>query len=74
MIEVFVFLFFHRLVRGRNQRLTFSEVLGELAEQLPVQMVLRLGVYDAFGRYDLRRLRVSRSSAISIALTSDVPM
>ena len=56
VVEVLV-LFLLDLLERRVQRLALlaGELLGALAEQLPVEVVLRLGEHDALARDELRR-------------------
>ena len=75
VVEVLVFLVLDLAV-GFLQRLGLFalQALRELADELPVQVVLRLGEHDAFRGDELgATLGGALWRAISIALTSDSP-
>ena len=57
VVEVLVLLLLDLLVGFLQRRALLAlRLLGELADQLPVQVVLGLGEHDALGGHDLRRL------------------
>jgi hypothetical protein len=58
VIEVLI-LFVLDLLAGRHERLpqVTLRLLGDLVDQLPVQVVLRLGLHHALARDELRGFR-----------------
>ena len=58
MVEVLVLLVFHLVVGGHQRLLELAlRLLGDLVDQLPVQVVLRLGFHHALARHELRGVR-----------------
>jgi hypothetical protein len=75
VVEVLVLFLLHLLVRGLQRFLALAVgILGQLMNQLPIQMILRLGEADALARHDLRRFGSPSSRAIRMASTSASPM
>src|SRR5262245_1439845 len=61
VVEVLVFLLLDLLERlAERLALRARELLGALSDQLPVEVILRLGEHDALARDQLRRLRGAR--------------
>ena len=60
VVEVLVLFFLDFFVRFLERRAHLAlRLLGELADQLPVQVILGLGEHDALGGDELRRLRLA---------------
>src|SRR5439155_981447 len=58
VVEVLVLLVFHLVVGGHQRLLELAlRLLGDLVDQLPVQVVLRLGFHHALARHELRGVR-----------------